>query len=105
MSSTPRSRRAEATGALRPGHRLKLLKGGAALFEALVVAIDSARAEVMLETYMFEFAGATVAVAEALERAAGRGVTVRVVVDGIGTGLPSRAESRRCRCRRRRRAR
>ena len=86
MSSTPRSRRAEATRALQPGHRLKLLKGGAALFDALVVAIDGARAEVMLETYIFEFAGAPVAVAEALERAAARGVTVRVVVDGIGTG-------------------
>ena len=86
MSSTAQSRRAEATRALQPGHRLQLLKGGAALFEALVAAIDGARAEVMLETYLFEFAGAPLAVAEALERAAGRGVTVRVVVDGIGTG-------------------
>jgi cardiolipin synthase len=86
MSSTPRSRRAEATRALRPGHHLQLLKGGAAMFEALVVAIDGARAEVMLETYIFEFAGAPIRVAEALERAAARGVTVRVVVDGIGTG-------------------
>ena len=66
MSSTPRSRRAEATRALQPGHRLRLLKGGAALFDALVGAIDGARAEVMLETYIFEFAGAPVAVAEAL---------------------------------------
>ena len=83
--STPRSRRAEATRALQPGHRLRLLKGVAALFEALVAAFDGARAEVMLETYIFEFAGAPLAVAEALERAARRGVTVRVVVDGIGT--------------------
>jgi cardiolipin synthase len=86
MSSTAQSRRAEATRALQPGHRLQLLAGGAALFDALVAAIDGARAEVMLETYLFEFAGAPLAVAEALERAAGRGVTVRVVVDGIGTG-------------------
>jgi len=86
MSSTARSRRAEATGALRPGHSLQLLKGGAALFQALVAAIDDARAEVMLETYIFEFVGAPIRVAEALERAAARGVTVRVVVDGIGTG-------------------
>jgi cardiolipin synthase len=95
MSSTPRSRRAEATRALQPGHRLKLLKGGAALFEALVAAIDAARAEVMLETYIFEFAGAPIAVAEALERAAARGVTVRVVVDGIGTGQVPREWERR----------
>ncbi len=84
--STEASRSAEAKGALRPGHRLKLLKGGAALFAELVEAIDGARAEVMLETYIFEFVGATIAVAEALERAAARGVVVRVVVDGIGTG-------------------
>jgi cardiolipin synthase len=86
MSSTDESRRAEANRALRPGHRLKLLKGGAALFEALVEAIDGARGEVLLESYIFEFVGATIAVAEALERAAARGVRVRVVVDGIGTG-------------------
>ncbi|HEV7576411.1 MAG TPA: cardiolipin synthase ClsB [Caldimonas sp.] len=85
MSSTPRSRRAEATRALQPGHRLQLLKGGAAMFDALVAAIDGARAEVMVETYIFEFSGAPLGVAEALERAAARGVTVRVVVDGIGT--------------------
>ena len=86
MSSTEESRRAEANRALRPGHRLKLLKGGAALFAALVEAIDGARSEVLLETYIFEFVGATIAVAEALERAARRGIRVRVVVDGIGTG-------------------
>jgi cardiolipin synthase len=86
MSSTEESRRAAATRALRPGHTLKLLKGGAALYAALVEAIDGARDEVMLETYIFEFVGAPIAVAEALERAAARGVTVRVVVDGIGTG-------------------
>jgi cardiolipin synthase len=90
MSIDAESRRAAATRSLRPGHTLKLLRGGTALFAALVEAIDGARAEVMLETYIFEFVGATIAVAEALERAAARGVTVRVVVDGIGTGeLPS----------------
>jgi cardiolipin synthase len=82
----PAARRASETRALRPGHQLALLKGGAALFEALVQAIDAARAEVLLETYLFEFGGAPIRVAEALERAATRGVTVRVVVDGIGTG-------------------
>lgn len=78
--------RAAAARALRPGHRLELLTGGAALFSALVETIDAARAEVLLETYIFAFAGSALKVAEALERAAARGVTVRVVVDGIGTG-------------------
>ncbi len=75
-----------ATRALRPGHELQLLRGGSALFAALVEAIDAARDEVLLETYIFDFQGATLAVAESLERAAARGVCVRIVVDGVGTG-------------------
>ena len=35
---------------------------------------------------MVDFAHSALSVAEALERAAARGVTVRVVVDGVGTG-------------------
>jgi cardiolipin synthase A/B len=80
------SRRLSANRALQPGHALQLLKGGAAFFAALAAAIDAARAEVLLETYMFEFVGAPLRVAEALEHAGARGVAVRVVVDGIGTG-------------------
>ena len=88
-------RAARATRALQPGHRITLLKGGEALFAALVESIDRARAEVLLETYIFEFKGAPVQVAEALERAAARGVCVRVVVDGIGTGdIPAEWQAR-----------
>ena len=75
-----------AATALHPDHGLTLLKGGEALFPALVQAIDAARNEVLLETYIFEFAGSVLPVAQALEAAAARGVRVRVVVDGIGTG-------------------
>ncbi|MEZ4282110.1 MAG: cardiolipin synthase ClsB [Myxococcota bacterium] len=70
---------------LRPDHRLTLLKGGEALFPALVRAIDAARSEVLLETYMFDFSRSVIPVAEALEQAGRRGVRVRVVVDGVGT--------------------
>ena len=88
-------REARATRALRPGHDITLIKGGEALFTALVEAIDKARAEVLLETYIFEFAGAPLRVAEALERAAARKLTVRVVMDGIGTGdVPPEWQSR-----------
>jgi cardiolipin synthase len=84
-----------ASPALRPGHAIDLLKGGEALFAALVQAIDAARAEVLLESYIFEFAGAPLQVAEALERAATRSVRVRVVVDGIGTGdVPAEWQAR-----------
>jgi cardiolipin synthase A/B len=74
---------------LRSGHDLHLLEGSAELFPALVEALDSAQREVWLETYIFDFSGGSAGVAEALLRAAGRGVAVRVVVDGFGTpGLP-----------------
>ena len=72
-------------GTMRGGHQLLLLEGGAALFPALVAAMDMARLVVHLETYIFEFAGEALNVAEALERAARRGVRVRLVIDGIGT--------------------
>ena len=62
-----------------------LLQGGSTLFPALVEAMDAARRVVHLETYIFHFAGSALSVAEALERAAQRGVRVRLVVDGIGT--------------------
>ena len=75
-----------ATRALRPAHHLTLLKGGEHFFPALIEAIDAARAEVLLETYMFTFDRAALPVACALENAARRSVTVRVVVDGVGTG-------------------
>jgi len=70
---------------MKSGHQLVLLQGGAALFPALVEAMDAARSVVHLETYIFEFAGSALSVAEALERAAQRGVEVRLVIDGVGT--------------------
>ena len=73
-------------GALRPDHQLTLLKGGESFFPALVDAIAGARAEVLLETYIFEIARSVVPVAQALADAAARGVTVCVVFDGVGTG-------------------
>jgi cardiolipin synthase len=70
---------------LRGGHRLQLLQGADELFPALVAAMDAARRSVHLETYIFCFASGALAVAEAMVRAARRGVHVRLVVDGVGT--------------------
>ncbi len=70
----------------RGGHEVRLLQGSAELFPALVAAIAGAQREVRLETYIFDFTGQSVEVAQALEQAAGRGVSVKVVVDGFGTG-------------------
>jgi len=71
--------------ALRPHHNLTLLKGGEALFPELVRAFDDARHEVLLETYIFDFERSVIPVAQAMERAAARGVNVCVVIDGVGT--------------------
>jgi len=66
-------------------HDIRLLRSGVALFPALIDALDQAQHEVLLETYIFDFAGAGGEVAQALVRAAQRGVRVCVVVDGVGT--------------------
>jgi len=76
---------AKAVPSLRPGHELRLIKGATEFFPALVAAIDAAETEVRLETYIFDFQGGGADVAYALERAARRGVSVKVVVDGFGT--------------------
>ena len=71
--------------AFRSGHHLQLLEGSREFFPAMVAAIDAARVEVLFETYIFDFTGSAAEVAYAFERAARRGVAVRVVVDGFGT--------------------
>ena len=73
-----------------PALGLRLLCGGAAFFPALIEAIDAAQRSIALETYLFDFQASGEHVAQALVRAAERGVTVRVLVDGAGTGaLPA----------------
>jgi cardiolipin synthase len=64
----------------------QLLQGGQALFPALVQAFDAAASWIQLETYIFNFHGSGAVVADALVRAAQRGVTVQVLVDAVGTG-------------------
>lgn len=64
---------------------LQLLQGGQALFPALIKAFDAATTWVQLETYIFDFHGAGAELADALVRAAGRGVAVQILVDAMGT--------------------
>jgi cardiolipin synthase len=61
------------------------LRGGAAFFPALIAAIDASVHEVRLETYIFSFDSSGDQVAAAVERAAIRGVSVFLVMDGVGT--------------------
>jgi cardiolipin synthase len=67
-----------------PGNRVELLRNGTEFFPALAAAIDNARAEVWLETYIFSDDAAGRAIADAMVRAVARGVQVRVLVDGWG---------------------
>lgn len=67
-------------------HRVRLLQGAEELFPALTEAMDAALSDIQFETYIFDFTGSGAAVAEALMRAAQRGVRTQLVVDGVGTG-------------------
>ena len=67
------------------GNRLRLLRGGTELFPAMIAALDAARHEVWLASYIFHHEAAALQVSAALQRAARRGVVVRVVIDGFGS--------------------
>jgi len=66
------------------GNKVELLRNGAEFFPSLRAAIDAAQQEVWLETYIFADDAAGRVIAEAMVRAAQRGVAVRVLVDGWG---------------------
>jgi cardiolipin synthase len=66
------------------GNRLALLRNGEQYFPALVAAIDAAREEVFLETYIFADDETGSLVADALARAAARGVATHLLIDGYG---------------------
>ena len=67
------------------GNQVALLCGGDMLFPAMVQAIQRAKSEIWLATYIFNDDPASDAVAQALAEAALRGVQVRVVLDGFGS--------------------
>ena len=75
-----------AAPALHDGHQIALLQGSQEFFAALIQAMDEAVREVRLETYIFDFTASGADVAEALMRAAQRGVATQLIVDGLGTG-------------------
>lgn len=67
------------------GNRITLLESGAQYFPALVAECDAARREIHVETYLFEDDATGRSVADALARAARRGVATHVLVDGFGS--------------------
>lgn len=67
-------------------NHLSLLHRGAEFFPALIHAIDTAHAEIYLETYIFAIDDTANQVKQGLIRAAKKGVAVHVLVDWLGTG-------------------
>jgi cardiolipin synthase A/B len=67
------------------GNGVELLQGGDDLFPRICAAVEGARREVWLATYIFHDDPAGERVALALAGAAQRGVAVHVVVDGFGS--------------------
>jgi cardiolipin synthase len=73
------------------GHRLTAADAyivhtnGDQAFPAMIDAIERARQRVSLETYIYEKGAIGTRVTEALEAAARRGVTVRLVLDAVGS--------------------
>ena len=76
---------AGAAALLSGGNQVALMAGGDVLFPAMCAAIDAARHQVWLATYIFHGDATAERVARALAAAARRGVWVGVVVDGIGS--------------------
>lgn len=71
------------------GHVLTLLHNGEEYFPRLVAAIDGAAESIYLETYIFADDAVGRRVADALQRAARRGVKTHLMVDGFGSsGFP-----------------
>ena len=67
------------------GNRLTLLKNGEQYFPQLCADIDAAESFIYLETYIFSADTTGSLVSQALQRAARRGVVVRVMMDGFGS--------------------
>lgn len=70
---------------MQPGHRVKLLQGGKGLFPELLNAINGAAHEIRFESYIFNDDAVGAQMIEALVGAARRGISVYVVLDGVGT--------------------
>jgi cardiolipin synthase len=67
------------------GNALTLLQNGNEFFPQLCADIDAAQRAVYLETYIFAADAAGVEISAAMQRAAARGVSVRVLLDGFGS--------------------
>lgn len=70
---------------MNSGNRIILLHNGDAYFPAFEMALDRAMYDIYLETYIFENDHTGRRIAEALRRAAMRGVLTHLLIDGFGS--------------------
>ncbi|MFM1912085.1 MAG: hypothetical protein RJB18_1476 [Pseudomonadota bacterium] len=68
-----------------PGNQIQLLRNGAEYFPTLEAAIDAAKHEIYLETYIYQADKTGTKIGKALMRAAQRGVSVCLLLDGFGS--------------------
>jgi len=76
------------------GNRIEPFASGTRAYEAMLEAIENARHSVGLSTYIFDHDHAGHDFAEALARAARRGVEVRVLIDAVGDRYSSPSMTR-----------
>lgn len=74
------------------GNHIILLHNGEEYFPELEAAIEKAKFEIHIEAYTFEYDAIGSKISEALKRAAQRGVSVHLLVDGFGSQNLSRNE-------------
>jgi len=92
MNASPAARalgrtlRLAAPAVVYGGNRVRLLVNGEQYFPALLSAIENARRVIEIETYIFAEDNIGLRVMFALAAAAGRGVEVRLLIDGFGGG-------------------
>ncbi len=67
------------------GNQIKLLRNGTEYFPALEAAIDGALSEIYLQTYIYAADATGIRIGNALMRAAQRGVSVNILLDGFGS--------------------
>jgi cardiolipin synthase len=80
-----------------PGTAITALRGGADAYRTMLAAIADARRTVALAAYIFRADAAGDAFIDALTAAHRRGVSVRVLLDGVGSGYLGSPTARRLR--------
>ena len=66
------------------GDRIDILRNGDDAFPAMLAAVDAARERIVFESFIFEKGAVADQFADAMVRAAQRGVAVRIVLDAFG---------------------